>query len=183
MFLLFLFPWIGLNIEGPDLRRVEILTTYAGLPSKGKQVKFNCEVFEKKDWKHEDNVIGVYWIGKQKAEFRNDLPKDEFANVFGHEFSHHVYFAVMRTEDIVDWNNWWKEHEGLMPRWYAKTSASEGWAECYSVRYVGKAPVGLGYPENYVLDPEVKAKVEELMAKPSKVYEPKTLAELVCKTR
>jgi hypothetical protein len=82
--------------------------------------------------------------------------------VFAHEFGHHVYFTALTNNERKDWVTFWKNNQDLMPRWYAKKDADEGWAECYAVTYLPnpKLDTSWGYPKGYVVNPILAAKIK-----------------------
>jgi|GEM_PF-5259919 len=103
-------------------------------------------------------IAGTYsWASKGVTMYDGSGPGLE--ETIKHEIGHHVYSSKLSIDAQKKWREFWdkdnnklKSPRGKMPTGYAGVSASEGFAEVYEAYY-----------DNENLDPETKAKLEELL--------------------
>lgn len=65
-------------------------------------------------------------------------PESETETTMTHEVGHHVFDKRLAVESKEEWRSFWKENKDAMPTEYAKTKASEGFAETYAYVRTGK---------------------------------------------
>lgn len=181
--LAFLGLFHGLVWAGPPLRATEVYETFVKLPQRGKEDPCAIEVVPMSRWTKYPDALGYYNAGADQMWIRANQDRLLFRETVAHEYGHHLYFQVCSTEDILSWNTFWNENILLMPGPYAKKSASEGWAECYAIRYVGAE--SSYYKPGTKLDPLIAQEVDRIVAQRKAQNSKATvsLAELVCRTR
>lgn len=72
------------------------------------------------------------------------LDCEHAAFVFGHELGHVVHARLMTPAQRADWNAYWRQHPGRMPRDYSRTSAEEGIADCFGALMAVRVPAWVG---------------------------------------
>jgi len=85
-------------------------------------------------------VAGAYHRQEDKIEFDFDSLDEtqESCELIYHEVGHHVYDDILDTRIKREWQYLWRKTKSAMPNSYAKTSSSEGFAECYQHYMRGK---------------------------------------------
>ena len=176
----------GLVWAGTPLRVTEVYEAYLKLPARGKNDPCLIEVVPFYKWSEKPHemdrwTLAYYRKSTDQMTLRGDLDPKTFRVVVAHEFGHHVYFVTFTTKEMTEWQTFWDKNLIAMPRDYARYSASEGWAECYSVRFIGS--------DSYLYSPELKfspaiiAEIDRLTAQPAKKTEAQTLEDWICKTK
>jgi hypothetical protein len=117
---------------GPSSRRAEVQAIWDSLPKRGRTL--DCLVWlVRHDGSRKmllKSYLGRYYFFEQVAIIEPNGSK----TTIRHEIGHHVWIQLTREEN-ADWSDWWRANKRLMPNDYARTSAAEGFAECYAFTY------------------------------------------------
>lgn len=143
----------GLHVSGP--RQFEVYAAYWKLPHTTTLLDF--ATVPEKEWKNGDGILGVYWPGRRHAEVIDSLEPNAFAVCVAHEYGHHYWFTNSNENKRKVWEDFWKANLDLMPREYAKVNREEGFAECFSTRFIGTNC----YLYDAPLSPIVAKKIDE----------------------
>ncbi len=143
----------------PD--KEEIVSVYRKLPPAGKNVDVYLRELSPKqmvEFAGDSNTLGMYF---PIARYLVLLDWEDLGFVFAHEFGHHVYYEVFTQAQRNEWEALWEKEKANMPRDYARSCASEGWAEAYATTYLG-LPVS-DWRQSFVdLPPSIKDVVRKL---------------------
>jgi hypothetical protein len=112
----------------------EAQAIYEKLPARGKTIQ--CLGLELVDgWSFERRILKGRWLGMYDWQARA-FALNWSPLTLVHEYGHHIQIHSLTSTEWRDWEAFWKANKAQMPNDYARTRASEGWAECFAFAYV-----------------------------------------------
>jgi len=136
-----LYPEILIDKELPStVARGRMKQALKNVPEKHLTGLRNIEI---KNFLHVEGApaAGAYWREKDKIQYDYDcLGTRKGDEIVLHEVGHHVYDDIISDKAKREWQRIWGESRGVMPTGYAKTCASEGFAEYYQYYMRDKVP-------------------------------------------